>query len=62
MTCKHGFIGACAECDGAGQIPEEQEERPHQCVYAPLDDTCIHCGATLPRRSGKRAYHGGLIR
>ena len=20
--CKHGFIGACAECDGCGQQPE----------------------------------------
>ena len=20
--CEHGFIGACAECDGCGQIPE----------------------------------------
>jgi hypothetical protein len=20
--CNHGFIGACAECDGSGQIPE----------------------------------------
>lgn len=24
-TCSHGFIGACAECDGAGQTPEEPE-------------------------------------
>jgi len=22
MTCAHGFIGACAVCDGCGQIPE----------------------------------------
>lgn len=21
-TCDHGFIGACSECDGAGQTPE----------------------------------------
>ena len=21
--CEHGFIGACAECDGGGQTPEE---------------------------------------
>jgi hypothetical protein len=20
--CDHGFIGACAECDGSGQVPE----------------------------------------
>jgi len=24
MTCEHGFIGACSECDGAGQVPETQ--------------------------------------
>lgn len=23
--CKHGFIGACAECDGCGQQPERIE-------------------------------------
>lgn len=22
MTCEHGFIGACADCDGCGQQPE----------------------------------------
>lgn len=21
MTCEHGFIGACGECDGSGQTP-----------------------------------------
>jgi hypothetical protein len=26
MTCPHGFIGPCAECDGAGQIPETEPE------------------------------------
>ncbi|HAM41652.1 MAG TPA: hypothetical protein DCP69_10035 [Candidatus Omnitrophica bacterium] len=26
MTCDHGFIGACAECDGAGQQPEAAED------------------------------------
>lgn len=25
MTCEHGFIGSCAECDGSGQIPEPME-------------------------------------
>ncbi len=24
MTCEHGFMGACAECDGAGQEPEPE--------------------------------------
>lgn len=23
MTCEHGFIGACAVCDGCGQSPEK---------------------------------------
>lgn len=32
MNCEHGFIGACAECDGSGQIPER-------------DDLCPRCGA-----------------
>lgn len=22
--CDHGLIGACAECDGSGQIPEKE--------------------------------------
>ena len=22
MTCEHGFIGPCGECDGSGQVPE----------------------------------------
>ena len=22
MTCRHGYIGACAVCDGAGQVPQ----------------------------------------
>ena len=26
MTWLHGFIGACAECDGSGQQPEVFEE------------------------------------
>lgn len=25
MTCEHGFIGACAECDGCGQQPGDFE-------------------------------------
>lgn len=25
-TCDHGFIGACAECDGAGQVPVVDHE------------------------------------
>ncbi len=28
MTCAHGFIGACAECDGSGQIPEADTIAP----------------------------------
>lgn len=23
--CEHGFVGACAECDGCGQQPEHDE-------------------------------------
>lgn len=26
--CDHGFIGACAECDGSGQIPEADTLMP----------------------------------
>ena len=34
MTCQHGFIGACAECDGAGQQPEAPEPEPTRaCPY-----------------------------
>lgn len=27
MTCLHGFIGACVECDGCGQTPERPDPR-----------------------------------
>jgi len=27
MTCEHGFIGACAVCDGGGQIPEDEQAK-----------------------------------
>lgn len=37
MTCEHGFIGACAECDGAGQQPEPEGARE-----ADYDSTCPH--------------------
>ena len=26
MTCEHGFIGACATCDGCGQMEDASEE------------------------------------
>lgn len=26
MTCQHGFIGACAICDGSGQMPDEADD------------------------------------
>jgi len=32
MTCQHGFIGACAVCDGAGQLPEPDEDSL-RCVW-----------------------------
>lgn len=38
MTCDHGFIGACAECDGSGQAP----------TYEPIGVYgCAKCGADL---------------
>lgn len=43
--CEHGFIGACAECDGCGQSPEE--EYAPDC-YADLpafhENECDVCG------------------
>lgn len=39
MTCEHGFIGACAVCDGAGQIPEIPE--------------CPHCGRLMDVAEGE---------
>lgn len=29
MTCEHGFIGPCAVCDGAGQIPSADFVSPY---------------------------------
>lgn len=29
--CDHGFIGACAECDGSGQQPEAPETNGCDC-------------------------------
>jgi hypothetical protein len=26
MTCKHGYIGPCAECDGSGQVPSDSAD------------------------------------
>lgn len=37
MTCAHGFIGPCSECDGSGQQPELEAAGP-LC-------TCESCGA-----------------
>jgi hypothetical protein len=31
MTCDHGFIGPCAECDGCGQRPEPETVRAVVC-------------------------------
>jgi hypothetical protein len=25
--CEHGFIGACAVCDGCGQVPDDEDDR-----------------------------------
>lgn len=58
MTCAHGFIGACAECDGGGQVPEFVgiEPRPdceHVYITETLDgpcgsryvaQVCVRCG------------------
>lgn len=50
MTCSHGFIGPCAECDGAGQQPEReiaevfQQMKPRVAVLS-----CSACGeVTIP--------------
>ena len=49
--CIHGFVGACAECDGAGQQPEViVEERSVRCSCGARveldggDTECSRCG------------------
>lgn len=50
MTCDHGYIGACAECDGSGQIP------PPELVH-PIGCECEDCAAAyeLDRRDPRDA-------
>ena len=38
MTCKHGFIGACAECDRSDQIPEPSEKQHALATPRDADD------------------------
>lgn len=35
MTCTHGFIGPCAECDGAGQDPPADDEIERELADVP---------------------------
>ena len=42
MTCDHGYIGACAECDGSGQIPPPETVHPIGCE-------CEACSAAYER-------------
>ena len=51
----------CKLCDAASADVIRVQETPGcvnpvsgSCVYAPLDDVCIHCGARLPSRKGVR--------
>jgi hypothetical protein len=42
MTCEHGFIGACVECDGCGQSPEADCPR---CGEPQTEGRCYPCAA-----------------
>lgn len=42
MTCKHGFIGSCADCDGSGQIPEQEPSEHYEIAE------CGGCGEMTP--------------
>ena len=45
--CDHGFIGACAECDGCGQTPEVYDEPDRfPCGCSPCSD-CGEAGCCL---------------
>jgi len=63
MTCKHGFIGACAECDGAGQDPptepcEITAPNPHLDPQALLARVRQHNGGFLtPKDVAALASH-----
>lgn len=56
--CEHGFIGACAECDGSGQQPEPDTE-VGVAPTMPWEDAacanyvwrwthCADCGKEIP--------------
>jgi hypothetical protein len=48
MTCKHGFIGACADCDGCGQQPEvDIDLSPADCEEPGL---CPYCDRMMSIR------------
>jgi hypothetical protein len=46
--CEHGFIGPCAECDGAGQVPD-----------APGWWDCVVCGEQNSRLDGECQFCDG---
>ena len=48
MTCEHGFIGACAECDGSGQSTEQLS---HSVQELDIEEReCISCGRIMSDR------------
>lgn len=51
MTCRHGFIGPCAECDGAGQDPPREEDEPQE-LEGPDDDELTDREAEALERGG----------
>jgi len=56
MTCDHGFIGACAECDGAGQQPERENPTPLSAAAAAMG----RAGRGESKRRGDSAHYVAL--
>lgn len=50
MTCIHGFIGACAECDGCGQSPEPELVGSVEEIEAGMPLYAHHCSNPDCRR------------
>lgn len=53
--CKHGFIGACSECDGAGQVPDRAE------LEAAARERARKTGEAQPTGDGGLASPSGTV-
>ncbi len=59
MTCDHGFIGACAECDGCGQQPEREDCHPADISEAAA--ALGRAGRGTSKRRGDSDHYRALV-